>query len=309
MLDDHEFALCLTHDVDRVRKSYQVPAYTLRDRNLSHVRTALSEERPYWQFEEIMALEDDLGVRSAFYFLNEPDIFEESPLRDWLRPRRWIEHFGRYDVDSPEIVDVIRRLDEGGWEVGLHGSFDSFDDRERLRHEKDVLEGVLGHEITGGRQHWLNMTFPDTWEHHRAIGLDYDASLGSSSRYGFNYGYDPIQPFGDEFVVFPLTIMEIALEAGTASVEEAWEECERLLAEAAENDAVMTILWHPRFFNETEFPGHRELYRRIIERALEMDAWVGPPGDLHERLDVESASRGLRAGRSDVRGDKRRITK
>lgn len=291
MHGDHEFALCLTHDVDRVRKTYQIPYYALKERSAYHLKTVLPGSRPYWQFEEIMELEERLGVRSAFYFLNEPDMFREKPMRDWLRPECWVEHFGRYDPESPEIADVIRRLDDGGWEVGLHGSFDSWDDRERLRYEKDVLEDVLGHEVTGGRQHWLHLG-DETWAYHRDIGLKYDASPGSSSTFGFEHGYDVLRPFDDEFVVFPLTVMEVALRGQTAGLDEAWAACERLLAEAAENDAVMTALWHPRYFNEREFPGYRRLYVRLVERALEMGAWVGPPGELYESLRTRGALAG-----------------
>lgn len=306
---DHDFALCLTHDVDRVKKTYQIPYFALKERDPSHVTNALAGDRPYWQFEEIMELEEELGVRSAFYFLNEPSLFTEKRLSDLLRPECWVEHFGRYDVRSPEIVDVIRRLDAGDWEVGLHGSFDSYDDPDRLRYEKGVLEDILGHRVTGGRQHWLHLTVPDTWEYHRDMGLQYDASLGSSSEYGFDHGYGVVRPFDDEFAVFPLTIMEVALEENTSSVEEAWEECERLLQEARENGAIMTILWHPRYFNEREFPGHRGLYRRIIERAQEMNAWVGPPGDLYEQLDLGEYDGDDPDGRSGVQAFRRRITK
>jgi hypothetical protein len=46
----------------------------------------------------------------------------------------------------------------------------------------------------------------------------------------------------------------------------------------------MTVLWHIRYFSEAEFPGYRRLYERLIERALEMGAWVGPLGDLYRHL-------------------------
>ena len=282
--DDAAFALCLTHDVDRPYKGIRSFYYAARERPRYHLRTALSTENPYWQFDEITTLEDELSVRSAFYFLNEQHLLADRPVRDWLSPTNWVQHLGRYDVTDPELVDVIRDLDGGGWEVGLHGSYHSADDRERLREEKATLEDVLGHSISGGRQHYLNLSVPETWEHHRAIGLEYDASLGSSTKCGFHAGYRPARPFDDEFLVFPLTIMEQALPDPGTRFEDARRTCERLLREAAANDAVMTVLWHPRYFNEREFPGYRRLYRWLVERALERDAWVGPPRDLCREL-------------------------
>ena len=283
--DDAPFALCLTHDVDRPYKGVRSLFYAARERPGYHLRTLFSSENPYWQFQEIMDLEDDLGVRSAFYFLNEQHLLADRPVHDWLSPTNWVQQLGRYDVRAPEIVDTIRALDHGGWEVGLHGSFHSAEDRDRLGEEKAIVEDVLDDSIVGGRQHYLRLSVPDTWRHHRAIGLDYDASLGSGTEYGFQYGYRPIRPFGDDFLVFPLTVMEQALPDPAREFEAARNACEELLCEAAANEAVMTALWHPRLFNEGEFPGYRRLYRWLVERALEMGGWVGSPQALAEALD------------------------
>ncbi|GAA0676678.1 polysaccharide deacetylase family protein [Natronoarchaeum mannanilyticum] len=285
MLDDHSFALCLTHDVDRPYKTYQSGYYAVAERDPSHLLSVLPGRNSYWQFEEVMALEDSLGVRSAFYFLDEQNLFRDRPVRDWFDPGSWKRYAGRYELSDPAIVDVIHDLDEGGWEVGLHGSYESYDDPERLAVEKEQIESILGREIVGGRQHYLNLDEPDTWRHHADVGLKYDASLGSSSTYGFQYGDAPLRPFDDEFVVFPLTIMEVALPDPTEHFERAWRECRAVLDEAREREAVATILWHPRYFSQRDFPGYGELYRRIVEYALDEGAWVGPPADLYAQLE------------------------
>ncbi|WP_238392221.1 polysaccharide deacetylase family protein [Halorussus amylolyticus] len=318
---DGEFALLLTHDVDRPYKSVQGLYHAVERRDPGQLKSLVPGVNPWWQFDEITDLEASLGVRSAFYFLRERHILERDPA-DWLDPFYWVEHAGRYDVQTPEMTDLLERLRTGGWEVGLHGSYDSYDDPDRLRMEKVALEAALGHEVVGGRQHHLNRG-PRTWEHHRDIGLRYDASPGSSSESGFEYGYRPLRPFGDEFVVFPLTLMEAALPDPESKFERAWEVCSDLLEEADENDAVMSVLWHPRLFTESDFPGYRDLYRRLIERALEMGAWVGPPGEYYDLMDhprSESAG-GESAGatpsraepalddRGDLRTDRRGITK
>lgn len=279
MLEDHEFALCLTHDVDRPYKTFQAPYYALKERDPSHLQSLVSSERPYWQFEEIMELEEELGVRSSFYFLNERCLMRDKKLREWTTPENWKLFTGRYDITNDEIVDVIQTLDQGGWEVGLHGSYESYTDLERLCYEKETLESILGHEVIGGRQHYLNLERPKTWEYHREIGLQYDASLGSSSECGFQYGYQPLRPFDDEFVVFPLNVMEVAIT--NEDFDLARRRLNNLMAEAAEHGAIMTVLWHPRFFNEDEFPGYGSLYRWLIQTAQDRQAWVGPCKELY----------------------------
>lgn len=284
MTEAATFSLCLTHDVDRPYKTYQSIYYAVRDRDSYHLRTLAPGVNPYWQFEDVMAIEEDLGVRSAFYFLQEQSLFRDRPLREWISPRSWRLYAGRYSITDPAIVDVIHTLDRGGWEVGLHGSYESYRDPDRLRAEKAALEAVVGHPIIGGRQHYLNLERPDTWAHQSTAGLRYDTSLGSSTEYGFTHGYDVKRPFDDEFVAFPLTVMENALPDPGDQFDAAWAACRRLLAEAAEHGAVMTVLWHPNKFSERDYPGYRTLYRRLIEEALEKGAWVGPPGELYDTL-------------------------
>ncbi len=286
--DDATFALCLTHDVDRPYKGLRSLFYAAQERPAYHLRTLLSGENPYWQFERIMALENALGVRSAFYFLDEQHLLADRPVRDWASVRHWVEHLGRYDVTRADVATVIRDLDDAGWEVGLHGSYHTKDDPERLTVEAAVLEELVGHSLAGGRQHYLRLSVPETWRHYRDVGLRYDSSLGSGTTCGFQYGYRPIRPFDDGFRVFPLTIMEQALPDPAENGDSARETCERLLQEARANDAVMTVLWHPRYFAEREFPGHRDLYRWLVERAQELGAWVGTPARLCDALDDAS---------------------
>jgi hypothetical protein len=294
--DDHEFVLLLTHDVDRPYKTYQAPYYAMTDggNRLHHLRSLLPDREPYWQFDTVMAVEESLGVRSAFYFLDEQHIWDRPP-REWLSPRAWRLFGGRYSLSDPDIRRVMRDLDDGGWEVGLHGSYESPRDRDRLAGELTAVEEVLGDEVVGGRQHYLNLAVPETWRHYRALGLRYDASLGSSDGAGFTHGYGLQRPFDDEFVVFPLTMMENALPDPGERFDEAWAVCAELLAEAAANDAVMTVLWHPRAFNVEDFPGYGRIYRRLVQRALDRGAWVGSPAEFYETADLaQSAPRASR---------------
>ncbi|MFC7177454.1 polysaccharide deacetylase family protein [Halosegnis marinus] len=247
---------------------------------------------PYWQFDRVMALERDLGVRSAFYFMDEQRLFRDRPPREWLTVEGWKLYAGRYSVDDPRVADAVRRLAEGGWEVGLHGSYESYRDGDRLAREKAAVEAVLGDEVRGGRQHYLNLDAPATWRRQADAGLRYDSSLGSSTTYGFEHGYEPLRPFDDEFVVFPLTAMEAALPDIAERPAAAWAACDALLREACDEGAVMTVLWHPRTFSEADFPNHADLYRRLIERARELGAWVGPPGEYYAAMDHPDRTEG-----------------
>jgi hypothetical protein len=278
----HPFALGLTHDVDRPYKTYQCLPEAVRERDPTRLAPLVTDANPYWQFETVMGIERELGVRSSFYFLSTPHIREHRP-RAWLSPARWLDHLSRYDVRAPDLREVVERLEAGGWEVGLHGSVAAADDPDRLRAERDRLAGVLDGELVGGRQHYLTHRDGATWKQYRDLGLRYDASLGSSARCGFDHGYGVRRPFDDGFVVFPLTLMEVTLAPLARRTRE--RVCDALLDEAAEAGAVATALWHPRYFDEASFPGFRDLYRYLVEGALDRGAWVGPLAELSGLLE------------------------
>lgn len=279
--DVGRFALCLTHDVDRpYRRLHQALYFAAEERSLRPLRSWFAGENPYWQFETIMDIEDDLGVRSAFYFL-------QSPAEWGLSPQSIVERLGRYEVTDPPIASVMRALHRGGWEVGVHGSLASAVDGDRLVREVEAVEGVIGDEVVGGRQHHLGLSVPSTWRAQSSAGLTYDASLGSSEEYGFQFGERPFQPVPDGPLVFPLTAMEVALPDPGERYEAALSACEALLSTAAQRRAVMTVLFHPRYFATREFPGYRRLYVDLVQRARELGAWIGPPRDLLAELGAD----------------------
>lgn len=268
MSNHKQFTVCLTHDVDRVRKTYHYLTHDIRKGRWKNLRFPISGRDPYWNFERIMEMEDRHGVRSTWFFLEESIPFQLS------RPRSWPLSLGRYSVREKEIADVIRRLEAGGWEVGLHGSFRSYRSAELLKKEKAILEDVLGKPVTGVRQHYLNLEIPSTWRFQREAGFTYDASFGY--RRGLGWRRDRIRPFLDResgMWVVPLAIMEYNLFAEAAGCpERACAVAKELIAQAESRGAVLTVLWHPHLYSEADFPGYAMVYEKIIEEGIRRGA-------------------------------------
>ncbi|MFC6718691.1 hypothetical protein ACFQGT_15630 [Natrialbaceae archaeon GCM10025810] len=306
--DRYSFALCLSHDVDRVYKTPQNHLFdSISERDPRELVGMFSGKNPYWQFERIAALESELGVRSSFNVLDEQRL-GERPKAEWATVSGWSRYTGRYDVTDPQLVSTLRVLLDGGWEIGLQGSFCSPEDRTRLEYEKERIESAIGAELVGNRQHYLNLTEPDTWAHHRAIGLGYDTSLADPNELHFQRGYDLLRPFDDEFVVFPWTIMDQTVMESGDSTDDIRANCEAVLEEARAHGSVLVLDWHQRVFTDEEFPGWGDAYRWTIERAMEMGAWVGTPGEFYEAIphpggtvaDALAALEALEAAQTDV---------
>ncbi len=261
--------VALTHDVDRTYKSYQYVTYFVkallnRDTNcaLYHF-SSLFKNNPYWNFEEIIRIENEFNVKSTFFFLNESIEFNPLSLSNWKLS------LGRYDIKSEKIINAIRFLDSNGWEIGVHGSYNSYKNPELLLKEKKILENILGHEVFGVRQHYLNLDEKRTWKYQKELGFKYDASFGYTDSIGFmGKKVIPFKPFSDGFVVFPLPIMDSCF-MNTVSK---WEKFQELIDIVLKNNALLVINWHQRSFNRDEFPGYTETYTDIIEKSIDMKA-------------------------------------
>jgi peptidoglycan/xylan/chitin deacetylase (PgdA/CDA1 family) len=263
MKPDSGFRICLTHDVDRVYKTYQYLTHDLRRGRIRNLGTLFTGDAPYWCIDDLMRLEDRYGVRSTFFML------EESIRPEWLRPSSYKLAFGRYRFTDRKVARAIRALDADGWEVGLHGSYLSYRSLELLRLEKASLEAVVGHEVVGIRQHYLNLDVPETWRLQQLAGFQYDASYGKLGDIGYlDENCDVFQDAATGMHVIPLALMECYLFARAAhDVARAWELTLQLMDEAEARGALLVVLWHQRMFNEREFPGYREVYERIIREG------------------------------------------
>jgi len=256
--------VALTHDVDRIRKTYQYLTYSIKSilnydiKGFIYHIGSIFKNDPYWCFPRIIEIEKAYNVKSTFYFLNETIPFQLFNVENWKLS------LGRYKIEEKKVINVIQYLDQNGWEIGLHGSFNSFKDLKLLLFEKRLLESIVGHEILGIRQHYLNLD-KSTWKIQKKIGFKYDTSFG----YNDNIGYKddiilPFQPFRDEFTVFPQVIMDSCYMES----EDRKTSLLKLLDITEKNNSVLVINWHHRSFNENEFPGYKKAYCEIIEECM-----------------------------------------
>ncbi|MDD1669985.1 MAG: polysaccharide deacetylase family protein [Methanomicrobiales archaeon] len=279
--DDRPYAVCLTHDVDEVRKTYQWLTHPLKllrrlDGRGLYLQVLsfvdkISGKEPYWTFDTVMKMEEEFGVRSSFFFLQETAKVRISDMGTWRHSGR------RYAWDKPPVDALIRDLGASGWDIGLHGSFQSYLDASLLDRERKALERVTKNRVCTIRQHNLNLRIPDTWLHQERSGLVCDTTLGFNEMIGFRWGTCfPFWPFHQDegrslkIVEVPLIIEDIALfnlpdpQGGWMKPLNAVREC----------GGVLTLLWHHPVFNDHEYPGWSRPYRDILATCKNDGAWI-----------------------------------
>lgn len=269
------FAVCLTHDVDRSRKTYQYLTHLGRPKGLRGAgKPRRRGGRPYWGFDTVRDLESDAGVRSTFFMLHEGPEAKRG-LRN--RALAW----GLADFEDPEIASTVTSFARDNWEIGLHASLASTLSPDRIPLEKRKLEAIVGRKVNGVRQHHLRLHLPNRWDEFARAGLVYDSSFGFAHTWGFRGGTAfPHLLAGSKDVLslheVPLHIMDSAL----ASCYDAWAECMRALDAVQSVGGVLTVLFHQRYFDLRNFAGYADLYESLILEAKRRHAWVATAGDV-----------------------------
>jgi hypothetical protein len=289
--DGKSFAVCLTHDVDEIKKTYQWisrPLRYLMKGNISgfkgQVNLFLQKIRgiePYYTYDDIIRIEHDLNVKSTYYILKET-----GTLNLFLK-KTWYLYGRNRSLQTPEMRALIQKLQTNGDEVAIHGSYFSYLHPELLEDQTKELEGIIHEKIVGSRQHNLNLDIPKTWEYQSLAGLQYDTSLGFKDSIGFRWGTSfPFFPGTKGLAIpvleIPLIIMDICLE----SCENKEADCISIADEVKKYQGVLTLLWHPPIFNTLEYPGARDIYIKMNQYCKENGAWITRARDIYEWLSL-----------------------
>jgi peptidoglycan/xylan/chitin deacetylase (PgdA/CDA1 family) len=276
----HRFCVCLTHDIDYVRK-WTLGRLWLEVRNeaglvrrgrlgegvirsLGTLRTLLGD--PYWNLDRVAAVDREFGFRSTFFML------ADGSYRDQSR---------RLGLMSPAVLNILDRLISDGFEIGLHGSYVSGEGKGDLLAERRRLEEACGNTVTGIRQHYLRFSPDETPGWQEAAGLLYDTSLGYPDSIGFRSGvaypyalYDIRRDDKRNLVEIPLVIMDDTLSSyGHLTAEQAWDACQKVLSGLERSGGCAAILWHNSGFDDLWYPGYGDLYQRCLQWIVDHDGW------------------------------------
>ena len=220
----------LSHDIDWGRDGAPISHIMARkERFEDSVLKNCETENPYYNFPEYMDIEEKYGVRSTFFFRTYVPNTPYSP--------------PPYNVH--EYRQEIRRLVEGGWEVGLHMDPASYKSLELVMKEKEVLETVAKNPIVGNRVHYP-MNNNILHRNFLKAGFKYDSSAKFSRKtiVGKDFGYFK----KDGLVVFPMTIMDALAFTYLVPTEDdviklirnTVEMCRKM----SRKDKIITIVWH-----------------------------------------------------------------
>lgn len=285
------FAVLLSHDVDLWRRRTARRLAKDLARSLAAPRRLGAVARafccgpdPWSDLDAIADLEAARGMHSTFFVLaGRPD--------RRLHGKRIVNG---YHARPEAVRDTLGRLAERGFEIALHGSYDSFDSAERLAAERRDLEALCGEPVRGCRQHFLRFHWPATWHAQAAAGLRYDATLGYHDAEGYRAGFSfPFRPFAGHEV--PLLELPLALSDGAFAdhqrldADAAWERLRAHLERTEADGAMLGVLWHNTHFCDLDAPGYRGVYERMLDWIRAHGGWGASAAEIAEWWNRRSA--------------------
>jgi len=120
----------------------------------------------FYTFEFYLDLCDQIGLKTSFYFI--PSSKEPNNCC--------------YKITDKKIVNLMKKIDARGHEIGIHGSYQTFQDREKIFKQKIFFEENMrkigiNQKIKGNRQHYLRWDSHVTPDYLDAAGFEYDTSV------------------------------------------------------------------------------------------------------------------------------------
>jgi peptidoglycan/xylan/chitin deacetylase (PgdA/CDA1 family) len=277
--DGKKFAVCLTHDIDVVYPDKLCiiirTAKAFSHRNIKEsIKLPLcrinKKWNPCWNFREIIELEAKYNAKSSLYFLA-------------LRPG---EKDFNYKIE--DLKDELKFISDHGWEIGLHGGHESYNNLEDIKEKKKRLENVLGKEIIGYRNHYLRFKVPDTWELLSKANFKYDTTFGYSDCAGFRNGMcHPFKPYNIntgkqiDIIEIPLIVMDRTLfrDYMRLDVKKSWELIKSLIDKVEQYNGVITILWH----NNTSIDDQGlKYYEKFLKYVSDKNAWITSGEEIYK---------------------------
>lgn len=136
--------------------------------------------------------------------------------------------------------------------IGLHPSYESFNNLENIGIEKKRLENIIEKKVTSARCHFLRINFPETYRAFINAGITDDYTMIYASQPGFRTGlcvpykwFDLQKNESTNLTIHPSTVMEGTLRDYNKLSPTQANECINELMQAVKNNGGEFVsIWH-----------------------------------------------------------------
>ena len=214
-----------------------------------------------YTFDWYMDVCEKAGVKAAFYFI----------------PTSKEVQNGCYELQDKKIQNLLKYIDSRGHEIGVHGSYQSYQDKEKAKLQKNMLDDTLSslgisQKVVGNRQHYLRWDSSITPYVLEYAGFLYDTTGSYADRPGFRYGvcyefsmFDILNRKKLSIKQRPLIVMECTIidkvYMGLGYSEEALKTMKELKEKCFKYNGNFSLLWHNSHFKTED---DKKMFEEIV---------------------------------------------
>ncbi len=139
---------------------------------VSRITSNINDEKdPYNTFELINNLSKQSNTALQYFVLiGDYSVYDKNP-----------------DHTNEGFKKLLKSL-AGNYHIGLHPSYESFLNPEKIGVEKKRLESIIGKKVTSARCHFLRINLPDTYRTFIDLGITDDYTMIFATQTGFRTG-------------------------------------------------------------------------------------------------------------------------
>ncbi len=191
-----------------------------------------------------------------------------------------IGDYDEYDknisINIGEFRELITSISDIA-EVGIHPSYASNSDFNKLKKEVESLKQVLKRDIKKSRQHFLKLELPKTYRQLNELDITDDYTMGFARQPGFRAGicssfyfYDLENENKTQLRVHPFAIMDATLNYyHELSPRQFPDAVYPIIDEVKKVNGTFISLWHNNSLSdENEWAGWKKVYEDMVEYTL-----------------------------------------
>ncbi|MBB2145956.1 hypothetical protein GM921_10690 [Pedobacter sp. LMG 31464] len=227
------------------------------------ISTGLGQHDPFDTYEYLANIHEQYNLRPIFFFLLAKHGHEEFD----------------QNIDPKDEVfkNLIREVSQIA-QIGLHPSYASNSETKKISEELLALQEITQKKIDFSRQHFLKLTFPQTYLQLIKVGINHDYSMGYASQLGFRAGtctsffwYDLQLEKQTHLKIHPFSVMDVTLQQyQKLNPEGASKKIEELMLSVKLVDGTFCSLWHNESLSEAgRWKGWKTVYDEMLKNSLD----------------------------------------
>jgi len=210
---------------------------------------------PFDTFDYLMDISEQYNLKSHFYFI--PGKISETNIH--------------YNILNKKTIDVIKHILQREHIVGMHASYNSFNNIEQMKKEKERLQQIV-ENIEESRQDYLRFENPTTWQILNDLNIKLDSTIGYANTNGFRAGtcytysvFNIITRQKLNLKEMPLIFMEQAAIRCNSNVEQFKIQILQLKEKVQKYKGKFVILWHNNNIRNPYFEQYTSVYQNIFD--------------------------------------------